>query len=320
MIDRDENDENGDIYHVGFIPVGNGLMWIGRFNKPDTGIGESSFDLPRGEEGSLEELIYSVYEKYGSFVLYDFNQTEFYTTWNGRTVYWYAPVKSGNKDHVAQMVTFMLEKVFAGYPEAFIAKFLPKKIYLVDSICNTSSYNKSNLVNTLVTNNHGLAVSNVGVKMEAFTDSDWNSMNSEIVTAIMNNIYNTMEVPDEFFALVTYQFIYMFDEEEDADPEGEFDAYHYVLYTNGLVGSDAFLEYGYFMPHKDGKDLGDYLSFLMSTPKSEMDRIFARFDIVKQRAFLIADFMVKEMEMDPVALQNSFCPNDPLPSGYFDKE
>ena len=120
--------------------------------------------------------------------------------------------------------------------------------------------------------------------------------------------------------MVTYQFIYMFDEEEDADPEGEFDAYHYVLYTNGFVGSNAFLEYGYFMPHKDGDDLGDYLSFLMSTPKSEMDRIFARFDIVKQRAFLIADFMVKEMEMDPVALQNSFCPNDPLPAGYFDKE
>ena len=263
--------------------------------NPIPELGNPPFDLPRGEEGSLEELIYSVYEKYGS-------------------------VKSGNKDHVAQMVTFMLEKVFAGYPEAFIAKFLPKKIYLVDSICNTSSYNKSNLVNTLVTNNHGLAVSNVGVKMETFTNSDWDAMNTGIVTAIMSNIYNTMTVPDEFFALVTYQFIYMFDEEEDADPEGEFDAYHYVLYTNGFVGSNAFLEYGYFMPHKDGDDLGDYLSFLMSTPKSEMDRIFARFDIVKQRAFLIADFMVKEMEMDPVALQNSFCPNDPLPAGYFDKE
>ena len=288
--------------------------------NPIPELGNPPFDLPRGEEGSLEELIYSVYEKYGSFVLYDFDQTEFYTTWNGRTVYWYAPVKSGNKDHAAQMVTFMLEKVFAGYPEAFIAKFLPKKIYLVDSICNTSSYNKSNLVNTLVTNNHGLAVSNVGVKMEAFTDSDWDAMNTGIVTAIMSNIYNTMTVPDEFFALVTYQFIYQFDEEEDADPEGEFDAYHYVLYTNGFVGADAFLDYGYFMPHKDGKDLGDYLSFLMSTPKSEMDRIFARFDIVKQRAFLIADFMVKEMEMDPIALQNSFCPNDPLPAGYFDKE
>ena len=186
--------------------------------NPIPELGNPPFDLPRGEEGSLEELIYSVYEKYGSFVLYDFDQTEFYTTWNGRTVYWYAPVKSGNKDHVAQMVTFMLEKVFAGYPEAFIAKFLPKKIYLVDSICNTSSYNKSNLVNTLVTNNHGLAVSNVGVKMEAFTDSDWDAMNTGIVTAIMSNIYNTMTVPDEFFALVTYQFIYMFDEEEDADP------------------------------------------------------------------------------------------------------
>lgn len=77
-------------------------------------------------------------------------------------------------------------------------------------------------MNTLVTNNHGLAVSNVGVKMETFTNSDWDAMNTGIVTAIMSNIYNTMTVPDEFFALVTYQFIYMFDEEEDADPEGEF--------------------------------------------------------------------------------------------------
>ena len=25
---------------------------------------------------------------------------------------------------------------------------------------------------------------------------------------------------------------------------------------NGFVGSNAFLEYGYFMPHKDGDDLG----------------------------------------------------------------
>ena len=64
--------------------------------NPIPELGNPPFDLPRGEEGALEEVIYSVYEKYGSFVLYDFDQTEFYTTWNGRTVYWYAPVKSGN--------------------------------------------------------------------------------------------------------------------------------------------------------------------------------------------------------------------------------
>ena len=75
--------------------------------------------------------------------------------------------------------------------------------------------------------------------MEAFTDSDWDAMNTGIVTAIMSNIYNTMTVPDEFFALVTYQFIYMFDEEEDADPEGEFDAYHYVLYTEWIRGVEC---------------------------------------------------------------------------------
>ena len=86
------------------------------------------------------------------------------------------------------------------------------------------------------------------------------------------------------------------------------------------MNSTNYPDYGYFMPHRNGDDLGDYLSFLMSTPKMEMDRIFARFDIVKKRSFLIAKFMVEEMEMDPIALQNSFCPNDPLPAGYFDEQ
>ena len=94
---------------------------------PISELSKPPFDLPRGEAGSLEELIYSVYEKYGTFILYDFNQKEFYTTWNGRNIYWYGPVKTGNKTYVKQMVTFMLGNVFAGYPEAFIAKFLPKK-------------------------------------------------------------------------------------------------------------------------------------------------------------------------------------------------
>ncbi|MEY8591068.1 hypothetical protein AALK14_06425 [Butyricimonas hominis] len=286
--------------------------------KPLPELGNPPFELPRGEAGSVEEQIYSVYEKYGSFVLYDFDRTEFYTTWNSRTVYWYAPVKEANKNYVGQMVTFMLEDVFASYPEAFIAKFLPKKIYLVDSVCNSSTYNRSNLVTTLNLNNHGMAVSHVGSGMDQFGDSDWEKVRSGIVTGIMGTIYDSMDVPAEFFSLVSYQFIYQYDEEEDADPEGEFDAYHYVLYSHGLVGSDHYPDYGYFMPHKDGADLGDYLSFLMSTPKTEMDRIFARFDIVKQRAFLIAKFIVKQMEMDPIALQNSFCPNDPLPVGYFD--
>ena len=288
--------------------------------KPIPELGNPPFELPRGEAGSVEEQIYSVYEKYGSFVLYDFDQKEFYTTWNGRVVYWYAPVKKGNEAYVRQMVTYMVEDVFASYPEAFISKFLPKKIYLVDSICNTSTYVQRNLVNTLSTDNHVLVVSYVGTKMDSYRDSDWDAMRAGIVATIMGNIYNTMEVPDEFFTLVEYRIVFEYDEEENADPEGEFDAYHYVLYGWGFVNSTNYPDYGYFMPHRNGDDLGDYLSFLMSTPKMEMDRIFARFDIVKKRSFLIAKFMVEEMEMDPIALQNSFCPNDPLPAGYFDEQ
>lgn len=282
-------------------------------------LGNPPFELPRGEAGSLEEQIYAVYEKYGSFVLYDFDQRELYTTWGGRVAYWYAPVKAGNEAHVSKMITFMSENILESYPEAFISKYLPKKIYLVDSLCSSSNYVARNLVNSLTTDNHGLIISCVGTRMDVFTDEEWAAMSSGIVTGIMGTIYNSMDVPGEFFDLVDYWFIYQFDEEEDADPEGEFDAYHNVLYSHGYVNSNVSLDGGYFMPHRDGDDLGDYLSFIMSTPKSEMDRIFARYDIVKQRAFLIAKFIVEQMEMDPIALQNSFCPNDPLPTDYFDE-
>lgn len=288
--------------------------------KPDPELGEPLFPLERGEEGSLEEQIYSIYEKYGSFVLYDFNQTEFYTTWSSRNVRWYAPVKEGNESYVSRMLTFIQENVFDRYPEAFISKFLPYKIYLVDSLCDNTTYLKSKLVSTLGRDNHGLAVSHVGPDMDGLNASKWEGISSGIISIMMGNIYDSMDVPEEFFKLSEYRSFYFYDNEEDADPEGEFDTYHYVLYSLGFVDANGYPEYEYFMGHKEKEDLADYISFVMSTPKTDMDKIFARFGIVKKKAFLIAGFIRDEMEMDPIALQNSFCPNDPLPAGYFDEE
>ena len=287
---------------------------------PNPELADPLFPLERGEEGSLEEQIYSIYEKYGSFVLYDFDETEFYTTWSGRNVRWYAPVKEGSESYVSRMLAFIQENVFDAYPEAFIRKFLPFKIYLVDSLCDNSTYLKSKLVSTLGRDNHGLAISHVGADMDGLRDSKWEEISSGIVSIIMGNIYDSMDVPEEFFELAKYLFFYFYDEEKDADPEGEFDTYHYILYTLGFVDANGYPEFEYFIGHKEKEDVADYISFVMSTPGTEMNRIFTRFEIVKKKAFLIAAFIRDEMEMDPIALQNSFCPNDPLPAGYFDEE
>ena len=40
----------------------------------DESLAEVGYELPQGEEGSLEALIYDVYERYGTYVLYDFDR------------------------------------------------------------------------------------------------------------------------------------------------------------------------------------------------------------------------------------------------------
>lgn len=283
--------------------------------KPADELGNPPYDLPRGEAGSLEELIYTVYEKYGSFVLYDFEPNDLYTTWTTRKAYWHAPVKTESREHIRQMVDFLLNDAFTEYPDEFIARYLPSKIFLVDSICSRETYNKSYLESVFLLDNHGMAVSHVGAELDGWGESDWDGMRDELISGVMGQIYDALEVPQEFFDIIgQYYFMYFYEE----DPDEEFDMYEYSWYIEGFVGGNDVV-YGY-MPHRDNLDLKDYLVFLMSTPKSKMDRIFARFDLVKRRAFVIAEFMKEQMEMDPVELQNSKCPDDPLPAGYFDAE
>ena len=270
------------------------------------------FDLPQGEEGSLEEQIYSFYERYETFVLYDFDAKEFNNTWGSRTEYWFAPVKEEYKSCVGEVITFMTEEVFAAYPDEFIAGLLPRKLYLVDSLSSSSS--ASSLENIMTMDNHGMAISRVGEEMLSFTDSDWEELGNEIIGLVLGYI----EVPSEFYELPDDHPWFIYNLEED--PEGEYDDFHYTLYKYGFTGADdSMVDYGLFMPHKGEEELSDYFLFIMSTPKTEMDKIFARFELVKERACMLAKFMKEDMEMDLVLMQNSNCPDDPLPENYFDE-
>lgn len=281
---------------------------------PSDELEKPPYDLPRGEEGSLEELIYTVYEKYGSFVLYDFQPNDLYTNWTNRNEYWYVPVQTENREYVRQMLNFLLNDAFTEYPDEFIARYLPSKIFLVDSICSQATYNPRNLTSVLLLNNHGMAVSHVGEVLNDWDETDWDEMREELVGGVMGQIYDALEVPQEFFDIIgRYYTVYFYED----DPEEEFDMYEYSWYIEGFVGGNDLMGV-YYMPHRDNLDLKDYLVFLMSTPRSKMDRIFARFDLVKRRAFVVAEFMKEQMEMDPVELQNSKCPADPLPADYFD--
>lgn len=283
--------------------------------SPIDELGKTIYDPTQAEEGTVDAKINHFYEKYGSRVLYRFTPVDLAFAWSINAPKWYAPVKEGNEAYIERMMDFLEKDVFSEYPEAFIRKFLPYRIFLVDSICDSPTYKESALKDMMELKTHAIAIAHISPDMETI---DWKKMQSGVTTGIMNNIYNSVShKPTEFISLAPGGFMLWLSE----DPLNEFPTEEFTLYNVGLVGAnDAVLEYyGAYMYPTEQEDLGHFISFVMTTPKTRMDKIFARFALVKKRAFLIAKFITEEMEMDPVAMQNTSCPNDKVPADYFTK-
>ena len=279
---------------------------------PDPEISALPYDLPRGEEGSLEELIYTFHEKYGSFIVYDVDEVTLNTTWESRLYYEIVPVKESYRDCMCELIAFMLDEVFVTYPDEFIAQLLPRRVYLVDTLIeNGEVLSIENLTN------HSMVISRVGEEMASFTETDWESFNTELTGAVLGNI----EIGQEFYDLIDDENI-LFGMLADyvEDPENEYDAYHYGMYVVGFLtssmNSDAMAMF--YVP-EEVEDLASYLTFIMSTSASEIEHMCERFEIVRNRAQLVVQFLRDEMDLDLIAIQNANCPDDPLAADFFNE-
>lgn len=283
---------------------------------PDPELNKSVFDSESAEAGSLGEMVNAFYEKYGSKILYDFKSTDMNFDWQTTQTRWYVPaVQDG--DYIKRMITYLSESTFTDYPDSFVKKFLPSRIFLVDSICDRASYDASSLADIVeMKNSHAMVVAHVGTDMDDMDDSDWDNIKSGANTALMNSILSTTGVePTDFNAMSEAYFMIDYVE----DPEGEFTAVEYSCYSVVCVNAPTMEMWGevYIMRPSDQQDFGYFVSFLMNTPKSKMDRVFARFPKVKKRAALAYEFMLENADTDLIEFQNQTCPDDKLPANYF---
>lgn len=267
-----------------------------------------------------DTTINAFYEKYGSKILYDFNSSDLGFGWSVSKSYWYAPVKEEYKHCIEDVSLFLKDKAFQKYPDTFIKKYLPYRIFLVDSICNATAYDENRLEDVMEIATHGIAVAHVGKEMDEWTEDDWNTLQNNVVGCVFSSIYQSFKdnyTIKEFEELKTPWSFYL---DIEDDPQEEFSNIEYTLYVNAYVdgavdGEEIFPPYYY-----TDQDLGQYISFILTTPKSKMDKIFARtdFSTLKQRALLVASFIKNELMMDPIKMQNETCPDDPYPADYFD--
>lgn len=269
---------------------------------------------------AIDSQINAFYKKYGSKILYDFQSSDLYFGWSSSDVKWYVPVKQeGSETYIKRMVSFLEDDALNEYPAAFARKFLPYRIFLVDSVCDNKEYLKSKLVKVLELKTHGIVISQVSKDMDALTESDWQAMKSSINTALLNSIYTAVGVePTDFNA--SSEVTFMIDLLED--PLGEFTDLEYSCYSATVINANPIYvedELYYIMKPSNNEDFGHYVSFIMKTPKAKIDRVFERFPKVKNRGTLAYKFMLERAETDLVEFQRNTCPDDPLPVDYFSR-
>lgn len=291
---------------------------------PDDELGNTVFDS-NGGTTPLDIAIDSLYNKYGSKAFYTFKASDLFFGWSSVDELWYKAVPSGSESDILKMVRFVKNDAYQGYPDELVSRYLPRRIFLVDSLCTTSYYSSDALVNFKSLSTHAVAISNVSPRLETWTDDDWADLKTSLVSSMLSAIYTTNQaaLSDFMDAKDTKWFALYGDmwapDSDPADPLGQYSTLMYNLYLRGYANASMqFISMEIVAKPNDTADLGYFMTFLFNTPKKDMDNIFSRFSRMKTRAYLLAKFISGTLNIDPVKMQNNGCPTDPVPAGYFD--
>lgn len=269
------------------------------------------YKLPKGAPGSLDEKIYNIHQKYGTFVLYDFEETDFKRLWTSQWYKWYAPAnKSEDLKYVSRFVDFLDENIFSSYEPEFIKKNFPYKVFLVDTLVDRGTYNKRQEANVLSNGNNAIAISNVGLKSDSWTQQDWNLMKAQVNNAFTKFYYSSMdEKPTQFISLAFSSLIIP----NAPDPAGIEPIYESSCFSVGYVRGRN----GTWLSPVEEDDFADFITFLTTKRGSYLEGIFGRFPLMKERSIILYNFLKNKMDMDLVATQNLNFPDDKVTTDLY---
>ena len=220
------------------------------------------------------------------------------------TSLWYKAVPSGSESDILKMVRFVKNDAYQGYPDELVSRYLPRRIFLVDSLCTTSYYSSDALVNfrlsalMLWQSPTCLHVWKLGPMMigQTLKTSLVSSMLSAIYTTNQAALSDFMDAKDtKWFALYGDMWAGF----RSADPLGQYSTLMYNLYLRGYANASMqFISMEIVAKPNDTADLGYFMTFLFNTPKRDMDNIFSRFSRMKTRAYLLAKFISGTLNID----------------------
>lgn len=284
------------------------------------------YGLTKGEPGSVDELIYETWEEWGMYYLYKFEPCAFQVAnWSGYFEKWYTPVKEENTEVIRKIIDHIQNGIFVGMDKDLVQGSWFVRTFLCDSLCDNYDYVPSKLVENYLTNGDCIILAGVGDKMNSFSDEDWNKWKEELSSLLISRLYlGAAEQPDDFFDLRPKKangvddLTYILTSSWISDPKNKYSKNVYTFRSYGYIRSKWNSYQTETINIVDEQtDLADYISFLTTTGKDELNYNFEEFPKMLERALALIPYLQRVLSMDLEAMQNANCPEDPVEEGYF---
>lgn len=280
------------------------------------------YGLQKGEPGSVDELIYGIWENCGVYYLYDYAPNAFQVTnWGTYFGSEYTPVKEENKEAIRNVVNHIQNKVFSGMDDDFIHRNWFVRIFLCDELVSSTG---KKVTDPYLENGDALIIPNVNETMLAYTDEEWETWETSFSDLLISRLYlGATEEPTAFFDLRPKKangtdITAIYTDEWIIDPDMRFSKNVYTFRLNGFIKSKPSIMGPETVLVVDRKtDVADYITFLTKTTKEEMDWCWSHFPLMKQRAQVLIPYLLEILGLDLESMQQANVPDDPVPAGYF---
>lgn len=280
----------------------------------DYNLAKPEYTLPMGKPGSVEEQIYNIHKEYGTFILYDFEESDLKYIWTSSWNKVHTPANTTeDKKYIRRFINAIDKSVFQKYEADFIRSTFPYKVFLVDTLYNYFEADKSKIVNMLSNGQNAIAISNVGVASEDWEEKDWQKFEIELSNMYTKYYFNSLSKKP--LAFIASKWPSLLFPNVDNTSDGEYTDYQFNCYSAGLMFGQNMISY---LTPKDDQDYGDYIAFLTGNTATEIKRVFELFPLVKSRSIILEVYLSDVVNLSVVGTQNKNNPDDKLPIDFFD--
>lgn len=259
---------------------------------------EPDYVLPQGGDAEADKRIVELYEKYGSYFLYDFTVADL--NWNQVANSTSYKLALGDPKYAGDMLDLLEDVWLQFYPEEFLKKNLPYRIFMADTIYWVLSY-MDRPITCAKTGDNSLAFGYMNADTKNKTVAEKVALKNEVQTLFFEVLRTrgAITIPEEFYKISDYAIAASADPNSDnyarkrgfvANPAYGYEWCTYVNWqTKTLLSSD---------------DLTYFLGSILQRTTEQWANDLT-YPLVKQKYDILVEHFKKEYNIDLKKIGNA---------------